>query len=1282
MPERARRILGDSGVELSPQELLDALWLATRLPAAEEDTAPPEPPPADDAAPPENADTERPAAPAGPASGLPSRAPGRTAHPSPPARTPRRADAGHGLHGGSQRTAPRGKEAGRPAVSVRAPEGKAVTDALALSRALRPLQQQRPSPVRTEVDEAATVDAMAETGLPDVAILPARERWLDLALVIDDGTSMLLWQRLCGELRGVLERLGAFRDVRVYGLHTRGGGRPALRGSPFGDGPANGDPAVLADPSGATMVLVVTDGIGSAWRSGSAQEVLAGWGRCGPTAVLQVLPPQMWKGSGVRADRWEVTSRGRASANATWQVTASGLPPELASFRGVPIPVLAPRPASVAEWARLVASPGGTAVLPLLRTAPATDDGLSEVAAAAPAPPPGADAATSAVLRFRDTVSPEAYRLAAHLAALAPVSVPAMRLVQESVAWPAETAHLAEVFSGGLLRAVPHPAEYDVPERLRQFDFPAATKAVLLDTVPTAELLETGLAVGRRMDELVGRSPDFPAWLAHPDGPDRLPDHARAFAWVNDALLVRLGIGRTDTPLPRRPAGPWRDTPQHAARPGTAPPSTGRAPRAAGRQPTRGILAGPRVPDDDASVPWPGVAPLDGARGERLLKAAVLESLDRGPHTHSELPSYLFLGPPGGGKTTLLRQLAARAQELAAPLAWLDLDGPDGTYASVTEVALEAARQLHLPVPGKSALTFPCFTGLLIAFALAPAPRAVRELGEAARGALGRFPLGDVTGTVRKGLQTGLDTLGDGRPPPGIGTLLPLIGEPRLRLRSLERALAGVARRSGGTHRDLLGHLRRQLAGRPGDAGIVDEVLLRALLSDLRSAYRDGSPRRRATHCLLLLDNADCPVGEEFLQALAEARALDSGVTPAWDPLLAVATAGTVPRQVDPEQLTGPDLRYQLTHWRLTHRQETRTADDLMVAQLGGLSLAEVTELATETLYGTRGLPRPPVQRPAAWLGRLVHDLTRGHPGAVAALLDALPLFPEDTDWAYRLRRLLTPAGQRPDDDGWDLAGDLLDTLLRDVPPEVRELLPRAAAAVDLDHAFTAWGLWGDTGAGAQGALAHFRSHGLLTPPVQDSQSDQLHPLLRHLLLRDLAGRPEDDGFTWRHAHDALRLRARDHGQGAVAAYHALALGDLPTAAAFLGRVFEQTADQTARNEAFHLVRRAPVRDYVLFSEDSPVRRYHRLVRPLAQSDPAAAMARALGAAWLAPEPARRTGSAGERPGALPGHPYFDPLTDPYGTLLPALTTALTTLDHHYQGNWGATCTTLYDTDG
>ncbi|POX37205.1 hypothetical protein C3486_29450, partial [Streptomyces sp. Ru73] len=77
MPERARRILDDSGLPLSPQELLDALWLATRLPAPGEEPADPEPRPEDGAVPPQADDAGRTDGYPGPAPVLPSRAPGR-----------------------------------------------------------------------------------------------------------------------------------------------------------------------------------------------------------------------------------------------------------------------------------------------------------------------------------------------------------------------------------------------------------------------------------------------------------------------------------------------------------------------------------------------------------------------------------------------------------------------------------------------------------------------------------------------------------------------------------------------------------------------------------------------------------------------------------------------------------------------------------------------------------------------------------------------------------------------------------------------------------------------------------------------------------------------------------------------------------------------------------------------------------------------------------------------------------------------------------------------------
>jgi hypothetical protein len=105
--------------------------------------------------------------------------------------------------------------------------------------------------------------------------------------------------------------------------------------------------------------------------------------------------------------------------------------------------------------------------------------------------------------------------LAAHLAAVAPVTVPVMRLVHAAVSWPAETAHLAEVFLGGLMHRTDAVAEDMLPQHLG-FDFTPEARRILLDTVPASELARTVHAVATHIRQLAGRSGDFPAWLAQP----------------------------------------------------------------------------------------------------------------------------------------------------------------------------------------------------------------------------------------------------------------------------------------------------------------------------------------------------------------------------------------------------------------------------------------------------------------------------------------------------------------------------------------------------------------------------------------------------------------------------------------------------------------------------------------------------------------------------------------------------------------------------------------------
>ncbi|KAB2594013.1 SAV_2336 N-terminal domain-related protein [Streptomyces arboris] len=528
------RVLRDAGHELDPQQVLDVLWLAGRLPAG------PELPlartraveRAGSAAAGERAVTggDAPDGPPGPSAGETGQADRATPELfAAPLRAPAR----------SQPPPPRFAAAGsrsreRSALPLRVPEFKGLADELALGRALRPLKQKRPSRWRRQLDEAATAALLAETGLPDVVMRPARERWLDLVLVVDDGLSMLLWHRLAAELRTMMQRLGAFRSVRFFGLDTRAAGPPLLTGRPFDPGSGRMPATVVTDPSGQTLIMVVSDGMGAAWRQGSMHDVLQGWAEAGPVALVHALPPHLWEGSGIQAERWQATTHRPGGASAAWEITDRVLPAGLADFTGVPVPVLEPSPAAARDWARLLTSPGTTVELPLLAR-PRLH------APVGPAP------AAGEVQSFRDAATPGAYRLAAHLAAVSPVSVPVMRLVQSAVPWRAGTGDLAEVFLGGLLRQVEAPVPGPLPAQHRVFDFDEDVRGSLLDTVPRAELLRTSRDIGRSLERLAGRSPDFPAWLAHPDGMERLPAAFRSFTVVERRLLARFGVT-----LPRR----------------------------------------------------------------------------------------------------------------------------------------------------------------------------------------------------------------------------------------------------------------------------------------------------------------------------------------------------------------------------------------------------------------------------------------------------------------------------------------------------------------------------------------------------------------------------------------------------------------------------------------------------------------------------------------------------------------------------------------------------------
>ncbi|MFI7110309.1 SAV_2336 N-terminal domain-related protein [Nonomuraea sp. NPDC050227] len=359
MLDRLRRIAAECGVELSDEELLDTLWLARRLPRNGEtalaravrylqsSSA------ASDAAPPPAAAGE--AMRSADASTTPNA--GRTRQSG----QPLHATSASGVSGSG---AP--YRGGWPALPVRTPGGRMLGGReLRLGRALRPLKQRLLDRRRQELDVEGTVTVLAETGLPDTVLRPVRTRWLTLALVVDDGVSMLLWQRLAAEMHALMKHAGAFRGIRVYGLDSRSSQAPALRSRPYEDRGVSLPPAIVNDPSGSTLVLVVSDGIGTAWCDGRMRTVVEAWARQGPTAIVHALPTRLWEGSGIRAHPWRVTTRRRGGSSSTWRVADRVLPPALVAFSDMPVPVLEPQPAAMQTWARVVASPAITAMLPL-----------------------------------------------------------------------------------------------------------------------------------------------------------------------------------------------------------------------------------------------------------------------------------------------------------------------------------------------------------------------------------------------------------------------------------------------------------------------------------------------------------------------------------------------------------------------------------------------------------------------------------------------------------------------------------------------------------------------------------------------------------------------------------------------------------------------------------------------------------------------------------------------------------------------------------------------------
>ncbi|WDD36284.1 SAV_2336 N-terminal domain-related protein (plasmid) [Nostoc sp. UHCC 0926] len=426
-------------------------------------------------------------------------------------------------------------------LSFKVPDAPSLREPLTLARALKPLMRRIPSGRELVLDEAATIQRIADEGLWIPVLKPTVEPWLDLELVVDEAISMQIWRHTIRELERLLKNYGIFRDVRVWGLITdeneqvqirRGIGATAKNQTPR-------SPKELIDPSGRRLVLVVSDCVSSVWRNGGVTPVLELWAKQGSMAIVQMLPKWLWKRTALgRAS--EVRLRGLTPGVSNQKLIAKevSLWDELEEERGVKVPVFTLEADKVVTWAQMVSGKGSIWTLGYVFKLDATpvqkESELFNLAY-------GDLSAEQRVQAFRVTASPMARKLAGLLASAPVISLPIVRLIREALLKDSQQFHVAEVFLGGLLKPLSE-INIDTNPDYVQYDFMDGVRELLVDSVPSMYVLNVVDEVSKYVAKKVGLSlGDFAAVLRSPQQDSGNTGGIDYFATITAQVLRRLG---------------------------------------------------------------------------------------------------------------------------------------------------------------------------------------------------------------------------------------------------------------------------------------------------------------------------------------------------------------------------------------------------------------------------------------------------------------------------------------------------------------------------------------------------------------------------------------------------------------------------------------------------------------------------------------------------------------------------------------------------------------------
>ena len=386
-------------------------------------------------------------------------------------------------------------------IPLRVYDAPALREPLSLARALKPIAQRFPSGRDYLLDEIATTQKIADEGVWLPVFCSSPEPWLRIELVIDESISLQIWHSTIKELARVLTNYGMFRDVRIWGLVSQEEETVKLRRT---NSQSLYSPKEIIDINRRSLVLVVSDCVARGWRNGKISQVLDIWAKNGKLAILQMLPQGLWPRSAL-GDNSEVWLRALNREDVNQQLLIKPQSPweDINYETGIKVPIFTLEPDKLAPWAQMLAVRGESWARGVIFTTEVLPESEIENLTEQLTP-------QERVQAFRITTSPVGRKLAGLLAAAPVITLPVVRLIQETMLPNCLQVNVAEVFLGGLLKPLTEITPQTNPDEV-QYGFMAGVRELLIESVPTDYVIDV---ISRVLQEKVGLSlQEFVAYL-------------------------------------------------------------------------------------------------------------------------------------------------------------------------------------------------------------------------------------------------------------------------------------------------------------------------------------------------------------------------------------------------------------------------------------------------------------------------------------------------------------------------------------------------------------------------------------------------------------------------------------------------------------------------------------------------------------------------------------------------------------------------------------------------